>query len=123
MSVLPDVHFGEVGGPAPDWRATVGLHDEPDDDELLDSTPEDVIGILGFDPLNPDIRKGGPGSGSWEGPGDPRFAHEGGGTSTGSEGGIFYHGTHEKLFDKVLAEGIQPQSTHTFEEDEYYTGD
>ena len=44
-----DVHFGEVDKALPDWRK---LPDEEDpDDELLEKTPEDVIKILGFDPL------------------------------------------------------------------------
>lgn len=47
-----DVHFGEVDAPLPDWRKDKRLVDEEDpDDELLDETPEDVIAILGFDPL------------------------------------------------------------------------
>ena len=45
-----DVHFGEVDKALPDWRK---LPDEEDpDDELLEKTPEDVIRILGFDPLD-----------------------------------------------------------------------
>lgn len=45
---LPDVHFGAVGM-ASKLRAT--HDDDPDDDEELANTPQDVIAILGFDPL------------------------------------------------------------------------
>jgi len=45
-----DVHFGKIGEEPVDWRKAD--LDEPDpDDELLDETPEDVIRMLGFDPL------------------------------------------------------------------------
>ena len=53
-AILDDVHFGEVDKPLPDWRADVpDDEDESDDvdDELLSETPEDVIEMLGFDPL------------------------------------------------------------------------
>jgi len=43
------VHFGKVKKELVKWR------DKPDDkdpdDELLEKTPEDVVRILGFDPL------------------------------------------------------------------------
>jgi len=43
-----DVHFVDQNNPP--WQEQLG--DEPDpDDELLAHTPEDVIAILGFDPL------------------------------------------------------------------------
>jgi hypothetical protein len=44
-----DVHFGSVIDKKVNWRDVLTA-DEPDDDEELDFTPEDVIGILGFDP-------------------------------------------------------------------------
>jgi hypothetical protein len=46
---LPDVHFGEVKEEVVDWRSA--KTDETDDDELLRPTPQDVIDMLGFDPL------------------------------------------------------------------------
>jgi hypothetical protein len=74
-----DVHFGSAIDKKVNWREVL-MDDEPDDDEELENTPEDVIGMLGFDPkeFNEEFAaKGGPGSGSWNGPDDPRFAHEG----------------------------------------------
>lgn len=57
---LPDIHFGDQ----PDDPLNVEEIDEDleaegdlpevDDDELLDETPEDVVEILGFDPLDED---------------------------------------------------------------------
>ena len=44
-----DVHFGQTGSPLPDWREFADVPD-PDDAEL-DETPDEVLGILGFDPL------------------------------------------------------------------------
>lgn len=82
-----DVHFGPVNDKKINWRDVLTA-DEPDDDEELDVTPDDVIGLLGFDPKEfseETITKGGPGSGSWNGPDDPRFAHEGN-VNTGSFG-------------------------------------
>jgi hypothetical protein len=55
MSEIPgletDVHFGEIDKPLPDWRDDESVVDEvdPDDEEI--ETPEDVVSILGFDPL------------------------------------------------------------------------
>ena len=49
MIVFPDVYFGRVGGQQIDWR-TISINDDFDNDELLDISPEDVVGILGFDP-------------------------------------------------------------------------
>jgi hypothetical protein len=47
-----DVYFGEAGNPLPNWRLDPELLVEEDpDDELLPETPEDVIAVLGFDPL------------------------------------------------------------------------
>jgi hypothetical protein len=46
MSIFADVHFGTVGE-VRDWAAD----DTPDDDAELFPTPADVVGILGFDPL------------------------------------------------------------------------
>lgn len=47
---LPDVWYGVVGkGPNGDpMDADIG----PDDDEELAQTPDDVIAILGFDPMS-----------------------------------------------------------------------
>jgi hypothetical protein len=44
-----DVHFGVVDNKKVDWRSVL-TKDEPDDDEELAFTPEDVVGLLGFDP-------------------------------------------------------------------------
>ncbi len=44
-----DVHFGPVNDKKINWRDVLTT-DEPDDDEELDVTPEDVVGMLGFDP-------------------------------------------------------------------------
>jgi hypothetical protein len=46
-----DVYFGEVGEPA-SWDPI--LDDTDPDDEELNETPEDVIGVLGFDPKDED---------------------------------------------------------------------
>jgi len=51
-----DVHFGAVDRPALDWR--LAPDDSPDDDEVLAVTPPDVVGLLGFDPL--EFEKGDP---------------------------------------------------------------
>jgi hypothetical protein len=48
---LPDVHFGTPETPLPDWRKEP--EDDQDDDALIE-TPEDVIEMLGFDPLGED---------------------------------------------------------------------
>jgi len=45
---LPDVHFGEV---TEDERLPAVDEDEADNDDLLDETPQDVVDLLGFDPL------------------------------------------------------------------------
>lgn len=47
---LPDASFGAADAPLPDWRKD-DTDDTPDDDEPLVETPEDVIAMLGFDPL------------------------------------------------------------------------
>lgn len=44
-----EVHFGEVFREEVDWRGQID--DDDPDDELLDETPEDVVKMLGFDPL------------------------------------------------------------------------
>lgn len=46
-----DIDFGM---PLPDWREQSTNDDFDPDDELLPETPEDVIFILGFDPLEID---------------------------------------------------------------------
>ena len=52
--VLPDVYFGKVE-PLPDWREGDD-EDDPDDDELDDEpTPQSVIDVLGFDPMEEDV--------------------------------------------------------------------
>ena len=76
-----DVYFGPVTDEEIDWRKELADVDEPDDDESRPTDP-DVIGILGFDPmeefdkeeggkkeLNEWLTKGGRGSGN--------FGHEG----------------------------------------------
>lgn len=45
-----DIHFGAVDAALPDWRKAK-LKDTEDNDEVLRPTPQDVIDILGFDPL------------------------------------------------------------------------
>jgi hypothetical protein len=83
-NMLPDIWFGQPGERGVNWR---DLPEEPDpDDEELEETPADVVLLLGFDPKEfsqvekqvgiLSVLKGGEGSGSWNGPGDPRFAHE-----------------------------------------------
>jgi hypothetical protein len=87
--IWPNVYFGKVEkldlpDPLPD------LEDDPDDEELTE-TPEDVIKILGFDPLEMDeedeeeeeTEKGGPGSGNFGHRGRPGSA---GGSSAGGAG-------------------------------------
>lgn len=52
MTLPLDVYFGKVEwDPSRDWRKELADREEPDDDEELDETPEDVVGMLGFDPL------------------------------------------------------------------------
>jgi len=48
---LPDVYFGPPDDGDLDWREEVYEDETPDDDEEIDETPDDVIKILGFDPL------------------------------------------------------------------------
>ena len=47
------IHFGSPVAGLPDWRKDTTEEIDPDD-ELLRDTPEDVIAILGFDPLEDD---------------------------------------------------------------------
>lgn len=72
MKGLPDVHFGKVEEPPVAWRI-VGIVDGEDDDGQLDTTPEDVIRMLGFDPLelSKEVTEGGPGSGFYGHAGRP----------------------------------------------------
>ena len=82
---LGDVYFDDEKGNDVDWRKS-SYDPGEDNDEELDETPEDVMQILGFDPKEFSVEKkvlglsavfkGGPGSGSWEGPGDPRVSSE-----------------------------------------------
>lgn len=46
---LPDVHFGTVGAKSINWRKAEDEFDP--DDEVLKTTPSDVVALLGFDPL------------------------------------------------------------------------
>ena len=51
---LPEVTFGPPGSAPMDWRKKKNTPDlDKDDDEELSRTPEDVIKLLGFDPLKP----------------------------------------------------------------------
>jgi len=45
-----DVHFGSVNDKKPNWRDVLPVDEPDDDDEELAFTPEDVVGLLGFDP-------------------------------------------------------------------------
>ncbi len=51
MGLEHDIYFGSVEKPLVDWRKFLEEGDEDPDDELLEETPEDVIMMLGFDPL------------------------------------------------------------------------
>ena len=55
-NTLDQVHYGRIGDTAPDWRTALKAHPEVDvdDDEPLAKTPEYVVGMLGFDPDEPD---------------------------------------------------------------------
>lgn len=46
-----DVHFGKVTDKTPDWRRELKDEEYADDDEQLAETPEEVVKMLGFDPL------------------------------------------------------------------------
>lgn len=48
MSKIPDVHF--VNEDKRNWRLRLADESDDDSDEELDKTPEDVVGMLGFDP-------------------------------------------------------------------------
>ena len=48
---LPDVYFGPPDDGDLDWREEVYEDETPDDDAEMAETPEDVVAILGFDPL------------------------------------------------------------------------
>jgi hypothetical protein len=47
MIELPKVYFGKVNDKKVDWRK---FEEEDPDDEEMEETPDDVKGILGFDP-------------------------------------------------------------------------
>lgn len=49
MRDIPDVHFGNVDAPLPDWRKAA-LDDGPDNDEPFAVTPQEIVDLLGFDP-------------------------------------------------------------------------
>lgn len=46
----PQVIVGEIGAESPDWRK-MPAEDDPDDEEL-EETPEEIVAMLGFDPLD-----------------------------------------------------------------------
>ncbi len=48
---LPEAKFGDAESKDVDWRASKDLDNKKDDDEELAKTPEDVVAMLGFDPL------------------------------------------------------------------------
>lgn len=51
-TALPDVHFGSPDDGSVDWREGVFDEDAPDDDEELPETPDEIVELLGFDPLD-----------------------------------------------------------------------
>lgn len=89
-NILPDVSFG-LGPSKIDWRAIADDFD-PDDEEL-ETTPQDIIDLLGFDPKELEqeekqigvlsILKGGPGSGNFGHGGRP--GEVGGSSSAGGQ--------------------------------------
>jgi hypothetical protein len=48
---IPEVHFGSLTSEI-DWRKFVVELDLIDDDEGPETTPEEVVKLLGFDPKN-----------------------------------------------------------------------
>lgn len=46
---IPEIHFGNSEDENIDWRKIED--NSQDDDEILKETPQDVIDLLGFDPL------------------------------------------------------------------------
>jgi hypothetical protein len=49
---IPEAHFGSLDQPHRNWRDVLANEpDQPDDGELLPETPPDIIGMLGFNPL------------------------------------------------------------------------
>ena len=49
---IPDVHFGSPEDGSVEWREGVFDDETPDDDEELPRTPDEVVKLLGFDPLD-----------------------------------------------------------------------
>lgn len=49
--MLTEMIIGDEPAAACDWRKYDKPEDEIDDDEVLTKTPEDVVELLGFDPL------------------------------------------------------------------------
>ena len=45
---MPEVHYGIVGVTELNWRKSPD--ESVDDDQELETTPDDVVSILGFDP-------------------------------------------------------------------------
>ncbi len=102
----------------------VEKHEEEDDYDPHDETAEDAVrGKISADNLEIYVKgkwhgllpiskkslglstifKGGPGSGNWEGPGDPRYAHEGQGefVSVAGEPLKLYMGTESSIPDEI----------------------
>jgi hypothetical protein len=51
---LPDIHFGEADKPPADWRKRPNILSLIDTDDELPVTPESVVNMLGYDPLEGD---------------------------------------------------------------------
>ena len=52
---FPNTHFGNNHSEnPPDWRNVLRNEKHKDDDEELERTPDDVVGMLGFDPKEKD---------------------------------------------------------------------
>lgn len=100
-----DVHFGRVGAALPDWR-DAALPDEADDDEALEQTPADVVGVLGFDPL--EVEKHTPGGKEHD---QQRHAGDG-----GTE---VFHGTLASNIESIMTKGITLGQRRNFDAHEY----
>lgn len=57
MNQLPDIHFGAIDAPLPEFDELTD--NSADDDEELAETPSDVVALLGFDPLEVDLQEAG----------------------------------------------------------------
>jgi hypothetical protein len=134
MKDFPNVHFGKVREEDIDWRNMP--EDIDPDDELLDKTPDDVIGMLGFDPREfleeAKGLKGGSGSGNYGHsgrPGEVGGSGEGGGSeptrvtmtmSDRDKANLKKMGVSEKDFTKFgsIVKGAAKCEVHV----EYYKG-